>query len=214
MHETTVHLGRALDIPLSPISNFDIGDINAWSAGRRRNGMREEFSNHHGGGANGKRPAGGGRRARLGMLSIGMGRSAGGGCVIPTDPGDGMDDGAKFRDLVWVPDDEKVDTREQGSVHTCITLHRPLRRHALATLVRRGLRVLLLLSPVVMPAQKRLCGWHLAVWENPSRYSRQASLLAAPRTTRPQVESKHICVGAFSSKREDHLREEFLSIQR
>lgn len=52
----------------------------------------------------------GGRRGRPDMLSIGMGRNVGGGGIIPTDPGDGMDDGAKFRDLVWVPDDEKVRT--------------------------------------------------------------------------------------------------------
>eukprot|EP00903_Cladosiphon_okamuranus_P008596 g8244.t1 len=51
---------------------------------------------------------GGGGFGRLVKLSIGVGRNKAGGGIIPTDPGDGMDDGAKFRDLVWVPDDEKV----------------------------------------------------------------------------------------------------------
>ena len=37
-----------------------------------------------------------------------MGGGGGGGFVLPADEGDGRDDGAKFRDLVWVPDEEKV----------------------------------------------------------------------------------------------------------
>lgn len=41
------------------------------------------------------------------MLSPGL-EFAGGGCIIPSDAGGGTEDGKKFRDLVWVPDDEKV----------------------------------------------------------------------------------------------------------
>lgn len=55
----------------------------------------------------------GGRFSRPEKLSIGIGRNNGGGGIIPTDPGDGTDAGAKFRDLVWVPDDEKVPNKPQ-----------------------------------------------------------------------------------------------------
>lgn len=58
-------------------------------------------SNHSGGGT------GGGAGRRLGrppMLDV----EFAGGPIIPTDPGDVDDDGTKFRNLVWVPDDEKV----------------------------------------------------------------------------------------------------------
>ncbi|CAM9491690.1 unnamed protein product [Scytosiphon promiscuus] len=41
------------------------------------------------------------------MISLGQGY-AGGGYMITSDTAGGMDDGKKFRDLVWVPDDEKV----------------------------------------------------------------------------------------------------------
>lgn len=47
------------------------------------------------------------------------------GSIIPTDPGDGNDDGTKFRDLVWVPDDEKVDyvhTQERNMITVVYTL--------------------------------------------------------------------------------------------
>lgn len=71
--------------------------------------MSDGYTSPHGGGASGGEPAGGERRGRPKMMSIGTGRNVGGGCIIPIDPGDGIDDGAKFRDLVWVPDDEKVE---------------------------------------------------------------------------------------------------------
>lgn len=62
-----------------------------------------------GGGERGGGLANSGQHRRPEILSIGIGRNVGGGGgTIPTDPGDGTDDGAKFRDLVWVPDDEKV----------------------------------------------------------------------------------------------------------
>lgn len=58
-------------------------------------------------------------RGRPGKLSIGIGGNVlGGGVIIPTDPGDGIDDGAKFRDLVWVPDDEKVRLRARTTAPT------------------------------------------------------------------------------------------------
>lgn len=41
------------------------------------------------------------------LLSPGLGY-AGGGYASPLDVGGAMDDGKKFRDLVWIPDDEKV----------------------------------------------------------------------------------------------------------
>ncbi|CAM9145057.1 unnamed protein product, partial [Ectocarpus sp. 12 AP-2014] len=42
------------------------------------------------------------------VKSVGLGGGARGGLVVATDSGDGMDDGTKYRDLVWVPDGEKV----------------------------------------------------------------------------------------------------------
>lgn len=48
----------------------------------------------------------GGRPVALGgVSSVGGG---GGGPIFPADQGDGGNDGTKFRDLVWVPDKEKV----------------------------------------------------------------------------------------------------------
>ncbi|CAM9140833.1 unnamed protein product [Ectocarpus fasciculatus] len=61
--------------------------------------MGDKFRRHTGSGGKSGRPA---------MLSVGLGSGARGGLVIPTDSGDGMDDGTKYRDLVWVPDGEKV----------------------------------------------------------------------------------------------------------
>lgn len=91
---------------------------------------------------------GGGRRGRPGMLSIGMVRNVGGGGIIPTDPGDGMDDGAKFRDLVWMPDDEKVRKYSRKVPPT----HRPCRRCASAVdnSLASGLLLLLLFAPVAV----------------------------------------------------------------
>lgn len=51
---------------------------------------------------------GGGKSGRPSTLSVGLGSGTRGGLVIPTNSGDGMDDGTKYRDLVWVPDIEKV----------------------------------------------------------------------------------------------------------
>ncbi|CAM9119117.1 unnamed protein product, partial [Ectocarpus sp. 8 AP-2014] len=50
----------------------------------------------------------GGKSGRPSTPSVGLGSGARGGLVIATDSGDGMDDGTKYRDLVWVPDGEKV----------------------------------------------------------------------------------------------------------
>lgn len=59
-------------------------------------------------GDSGSGAVGGERSGRPERLSLGISGNDTGVFVIPTDPGDGRDDGAKFRDLVWVPDDEKV----------------------------------------------------------------------------------------------------------
>ena len=52
------------------------------------------------------RLSGGGGPLSLSMS--GMNAAGGGGFVLPTHEGDGRDDGTKFTDLVWVPDEEKV----------------------------------------------------------------------------------------------------------
>lgn len=55
-----------------------------------------------------------------GPLSLSMGvmsGAGGGGFVLPTHERDGRDDGTKFRDLVWVPDEEKVGSARRRVRH-------------------------------------------------------------------------------------------------
>lgn len=65
--------------------------------------MRDKFRRHAGNGI-----GRGGKSGRPSTLSVGLGGGARGGLVVANDSGDGMDDGTKYRDLVWVPDGEKV----------------------------------------------------------------------------------------------------------
>lgn len=67
--------------------------------------MSATFRNNRSDGSTGEDAGIGGRVAsRPSMLDIYFTA----GSIIPADPGDGDDDGTKFRDLVWVSDDETV----------------------------------------------------------------------------------------------------------